>query len=86
MRFQWLDLACSIKLTLEFVRFLVVQFFGGLNVIAIGDFYQMHPVQDCYVFKNPGYAYECLAPNPWTEIFEIFSLTEIVRQKEDKYL
>ena len=40
------------------------KFFGGLNVIAIGDFYQMHPVQDCYVFKNPGFSYECLAPNP----------------------
>ena len=48
------------------------KFFGGLNVIAIGDFYQMCPVRDCYVFKNPGFSNECLAPNPWTENFELF--------------
>ena len=61
------------------------KFFGGLNVIAIGDFYQMRPVRDCYVFKNPGFSHECLAPNPWTENFEIFSLTQIMRQKEEKH-
>ena len=26
--------------------------FGGLHVIAVGDFFQMAPVRDCYVFKR----------------------------------
>ena len=27
-------------------------YFGGLNIIAIGDFYQLSPVRDRFVFQN----------------------------------
>ena len=58
--------------------------FGGEHVIAIGDFYQMKPVMDGYIFKNSGKHYTALAPNVWCDNFKIYSLTEILRQKEEK--
>ena len=54
--------------------------FGNKNVIAIGDFYQMKPVLNSYVFKNSGRVYRALAPNLWCDHFQIFSLEEIMRQ------
>ena len=60
--------------------------FGGLHVIAIGDFYQMAPVHDTYIFSDN---YNCdstevLAPNLWQSHFEIYSLTEIMRQRNQQ--
>ena len=61
--------------------------FGNLHVIAIGDFYQMAPVQDAYVFSEhyrqdtP----EVLAPNLWTSHFHIYSLSEIMRQRDQQH-
>ena len=54
--------------------------FGNLHVIAIGDFYQMAPVHDTYIFSE-NYntdTPEVLAPNLWTSNFHIYSLTEIM--------
>ena len=58
--------------------------FGNKHVIAIGDFYQMKPVLDSYVFKNSGREYTALAPNLWCDHFKIFSLEEIMRQRDEK--
>ena len=61
--------------------------FGNLHVIAIGDFYQMAPVRDSYVFSEhyrqdtP----EMLAPNIWTSNFHIYSLTEIMCQRDQQH-
>ena len=37
--------------------------FGGLHVIVVGDFYQMAPVRDYYVFKDDDRGYGPLATN-----------------------
>ena len=58
--------------------------FGGKHVIAIGNFYQMKPVMDGYIFKSSGKRYTALAPNVWCDNFKIYSLTEIMHQKEEK--
>ena len=58
--------------------------FGGKHVIAIGDFYQMRPVKDIFIFKNPETDYQPLASNLWTTYFYIFSLTEIMHQQKEK--
>ena len=54
--------------------------FGGLHVIAIGDFFQMAPVRDSYIFKDDPSRYGPLAVNLWKDYFHIYSLLEIMRQ------
>lgn len=58
--------------------------FGGLNIIAIGDLFQLKPVFDGWIFENLQDGYGPLATNLWTELFQVFELKEIMRQKEDK--
>ena len=43
--------------------------FGSKHVTAIGDFYQMKPVMDGYIFKNSGKCYTALASNVWCDNF-----------------
>lgn len=58
--------------------------FGGINIIAVGDFYQLKPVKGQFIFEDYKDNYGPLAINLWTENFTIFELTEIMRQKDDK--
>jgi len=43
--------------------------FGGISVLAGGDFYQLKPVFD--------------DRNIWKDLFQIFVLKDIMRQKDD---
>ena len=54
--------------------------FGGLHVLAIGDFFQMAPVINSYIFKDDYISYGPLAISLWTTHFYIYSLTEIMQQ------
>ena len=58
--------------------------FGGLHVIVVGDFFQMAPVRDSYVFKDDFKDYGSLSPNLWKDHFYIYALTEIMHQKDEK--
>ena len=53
--------------------------FGGVNIIAIGDLFQLKPVMDAWVFKDTFVGRpEILAPNMWKENFQMFELSDIV--------
>ena len=58
--------------------------FSGINIIAVGDLYQLKPVMGQFVFENYRSNYGPLASNLWTENFKIYELTQIMRQKDDK--
>ena len=59
--------------------------FGGVNIIAIGDLFQLQPVMDRYIFKElDNSEYAILAPNLWQDYFKMFELKEIMRQRESK--
>ena len=60
------------------------QVFGGINIIAVGDFYQLKPVKGQFIFEDYRENYGPLATNLWNENFKIYELTEIMRQKDDK--
>ncbi|CAF1407300.1 unnamed protein product [Rotaria sordida] len=57
--------------------------FGGVSVIVLGDFNQLRPVGDKYIFQFNN-SYNALVDNPLWSLFELFELTEIIRQKDDK--
>ena len=59
--------------------------FGGVSIVAIGDLFQLQPVMDGYIFKNmDNDEYGVLAPNVWQELFKMFELKQIMRQRESK--
>ena len=58
--------------------------FGGINMIAVGDFYQLKPVMGQFIFENYNKNYGPLATNLWTHYFKLYELTEIMRQKDYK--
>ena len=57
--------------------------FGGVNIICVGDLYQLQPVMQSYIFMDISTEYGPLATNLWKEYFTIFELTEVMRQKDD---
>ena len=58
--------------------------FGGVNIIAIGDMYQLQPVKANYVFMDLQHNYGPLATNLWCEYITMYELDEIMRQKHDR--
>ena len=59
------------------------QHFGGVSIIAIGDFFQLKPVFDGWIFEDQSKGISALAPNLWKELFKVHELTEIMKQKDD---
>ena len=52
--------------------------FGNLHVIVVGDFFQMAPVRDSYIFKDDFKDYGPLSTHLWKDHFYIYALTEIM--------
>ena len=57
--------------------------FGDVTVIAVGDFYQLKPVKNSFVFELPNDGYAALHDPLWYQ-FKFTELTQIMRQKDDK--
>ena len=57
--------------------------FGGLSVIAVGDLYQLKPVKDFLICLDLKEGASLLARNLWKELFTMYELVDIMRQKDD---
>ena len=57
--------------------------FANISIICFGDFNQLRPVGDRYVFQPRNDNLAQLVDNPLWAKFTIFELTEIMRQRED---
>ena len=56
--------------------------FGGLSVIAVGDLYQLKPVGDKLICLDLEKGAPSLARNLWKELFKMYELVDIMRQKD----
>ena len=57
--------------------------FGGKSIIAVGDLYQLQPVGDSWIFNDLSHGPQILATNLWQEHFQMYELTQIMRQRDD---
>ena len=57
--------------------------FGGLSVIAVGDLYRLKPVKDFLICLDLKEGASSLARNLWKELFTMYELVDIMRQKDD---
>ena len=57
-------------------------YFGGLSIIAVGDFYQLPPVRDRFVFQN-GRGYVPASTHLWRDLFTMVELYTNMRQRND---
>ena len=57
--------------------------FGSLSVIAVGDLYQLKPVNDFLICLDLEEGASSLARNLWKELFTMYELVDIMRQKDD---
>ena len=57
--------------------------FLGLSVIAVGDLYQLKPVGDRLTCLDLEKGASSLARNLWIELFKMYELVVITRQKDD---
>ena len=57
-------------------------YFGGLNIVAVGDFYQLPPVHDRFVFQN-GRGYVPASTHLWTDLFKMVELCTNMHQRND---
>jgi len=64
--------------------------FGGTSVVAFGDFFQLPPVMDRFIFNDLSQSssqseqYTALAPNLWKNHFTMFELNTIMRQQDSR--
>ena len=57
-------------------------YFGGLSIIAVGDFYQLPSVHDRFVFQN-GRGYVPATTYLWRELFTMVELHTNMQQRND---
>ena len=59
--------------------------FGAISVIAVGDLFQLPPVQNRWIFKDLKQDYGPLATSIWKSLFSVYELTQVMRRKNKDF-
>jgi hypothetical protein len=60
-----------------------INVFENLNVIIIGDFYQVQLSHDARVFKTNMNNIDNLTPNIWMENIKCYELNQVMHQNDE---
>jgi hypothetical protein len=62
------------------------EFFGNLDVIINGDFYQVQLVHDARVFKLNANNIDSLTTNFWMEKIKCYELKQVMCQSDEQFI
>ena len=60
--------------------------FCGLSFIGVGELYQLKPLGDKFICLDLEKGASSLSRNLWKELFKMYELVDIMRQKDDRVL
>ena len=72
----------AIDQRLRSIKHVQNKFFGGLDVIVTGDFYQTPPVRDKWIFQKIDEGLSALAPNFWQDHIKCHELNTVMCQND----
>jgi hypothetical protein len=72
-------------LRLRSIKHVHTKFFGNLDAIIIGDFYQVQLVHDVGFFKINMNNIDSLAPNFWMEKIKCYELKQVMCQSDEEF-
>ncbi len=71
---------------LKAIKHIQNEFFNGLDVIMLGDFYQTPLVKDCWVFSCFNDIVNALAPKFWEKNIKCYELTLVMWQTDTQFI
>jgi hypothetical protein len=61
-------------------------FFGNLDVIITGNFYQVQPIPNAWIFKINANNIDSLTPNFWMEKIKCNELKQVMHQSDEQFI
>jgi hypothetical protein len=71
---------------LRSIKHIQNKYFGNLDLIMTGDFYQAPPVKDGWIFDNIREGFNSLAPSFWHTHVKCYQLKKVMRQSDLKFI
>jgi hypothetical protein len=74
------------NLQLKSIKCVHTKFFGNLDVIIIGDFYQVQLIHDAGIFKINMNNIHSLTPNFWMKKIKCYELKQVMHQSDEQFI
>jgi hypothetical protein len=64
---------------IRFIKHIQNNFFGGIHVFMVGDFFQAPLMKNSWIFQNIKYNVNALTPNFWQTYVQCYELNKVMR-------